>query len=137
MKHPMTIRNWLYLLLICTLTACSSHRQSRLEPVADSLNDRSYACRYREPDTAYAAALRALQASADYPDGEAEPLNNLGFCAFMQMDFEEAEQCHRKVYDCTHNELERLVADVGLIRYASARRRTRSSMTIVTPPCAV
>ncbi len=116
MKHPMTIRNWLYLLLICTLTACSSHRQSRLEPVADSLNDRSYACRYREPDTAYAAALRALQASADYPDGEAEALNNLGFCAFMQMDFEEAEQCHRKVYDCTHNELERLVADVGLMK---------------------
>ena len=82
----------------------------------DSLNARSYSWRYRQLDTALLAAEEARMLAEGYRDGEAEALNNLGFCAFMQMDFEQAAALHRQVYDCTHNELERLVADIGLMK---------------------
>ena len=32
--------------------------------------------------------------------------NNLGFCAFMRMDFEQAEKYYQEVYSLTKNELE-------------------------------
>ncbi len=48
--------------------------------------------------------------------GKAESCNNLAFCAFMRMDFELAVKMHREVYNLTHNEVELLIADVGLMR---------------------
>lgn len=48
--------------------------------------------------------------------GKAEACNNLGFCAFMKMDFERAEGLHKEVYGLTKNELELLIADVGLMK---------------------
>ena len=42
--------------------------------------------------------------------------NNLGFCAFMRMDFEQAEKFHMDVYNLTKNELELLIADIGLMK---------------------
>ena len=44
-----------------------------------------------------------------YKSGKAEASNNLGFCAFMRMDFEKAEKFHKDVYSLTKNELELLV----------------------------
>ena len=104
------------MLIMCTLAACSGHPNSHLKERVDSLNDRSYTWRYKQLDTAYQAAVQALQASEAYPDGAAEALNNLGFCAFMRMDFEEAERYHLMAYQGTRNELERLVSDVGLMK---------------------
>ena len=40
----------------------------------------------------------------------------MGFCAFMRMDFEEAEKYYQTVYNLTKNELELLVADIGLMK---------------------
>ena len=51
-----------------------------------------------------------------YSQGKAEASNNLGFCAFMRMDFEKAEKFHKDVYSLTKNELEQLVADIGLMK---------------------
>ena len=51
-----------------------------------------------------------------YSQGKAEASNNLGFCAFMRMDFEKAEKFHKDVYSLTKNELELLVADIGLMK---------------------
>ena len=41
-----------------------------------------------------------------YRQGKAEACNNLGFCAFMRMDFEQAEKYYQEVYSLTKNELE-------------------------------
>ena len=40
----------------------------------------------------------------------------MGFCAFMRMDFEQAEKYYQTVYNLTKNELELLVADIGLMK---------------------
>ena len=51
-----------------------------------------------------------------YKSGKAEAANNLGFCAFMAMDFDRAEALHKEVYKLTKNELELLIADIGLMK---------------------
>ena len=51
-----------------------------------------------------------------YSQGKAEASNNLAFCAFMRMDFDTAERLHKGVYDLTKNELELLIADIGLMK---------------------
>ena len=51
-----------------------------------------------------------------YKSGKAEASNNLGFCAYMNMDFDRAEALHKEVYKLTKNELELLIADIGLMK---------------------
>ena len=41
---------------------------------------------------------RAYREVSLYKQGKAEASNNLGFCAFMRMDFEQAEKFHMDVY---------------------------------------
>lgn len=84
--------------------------------LVDSLNLAAYQFRYKNLDSSCHAAGRAYQAARLYRSGRAAACNNLGFCAFMRMDFEKAEEWHRQVYGLTKNELELLVADVGLMK---------------------
>ena len=82
----------------------------------DSLNQAAYAYRYKNLDSSFHAASRAYQEAELYRQGKAEACNNLGFCAFMRMDFEQAERYHQEVYNLTKNELELLIADIGLMK---------------------
>lgn len=82
----------------------------------DSLNQAAYAYRYKNLDSSCHAASRAYQEVELYRQGKAEACNNLGFCAFMRMDFEQAERYHQEVYNLTKNELELLIADIGLMK---------------------
>lgn len=82
----------------------------------DSLNQAAYAYRYKDLDSSCHAASRAYREVNHYRQGRAEAANHLGFCAFMRMDFEQAEKYHKEVYDRTQNELELLIADIGLMK---------------------
>lgn len=82
----------------------------------DSLNQVAYTYRYKNLDSSYHAASRAYNEAGLYKSGKAEACNNLGFCAFMHMDFEGAVKYHQEVYDLTKNELELFVADIGLMK---------------------
>ena len=82
----------------------------------DSLNQVAYAFRYKNLDSSCHAASRAYREVSLYKQGKAEASNNLGFCAFMRMDFEQAEKFHMDVYNLTKNELELLIADIGLMK---------------------
>ena len=84
--------------------------------LVDSLNQVAYTYRYKNLDSSYHAASKAYQEVGLYSQGKAEACNNLGFCAFMRMDFEEAEKYYQTVYNLTKNELELLVADIGLMK---------------------
>lgn len=110
----------LYILCVLLLTAlfsCVGTAPTREVQFIDSLNRRAYAYRYKNLDSSYQAALRAYESVGMlYKQGKAEAGNNLGFCAFMRMDFEEAEQLHKEVYDLTKNEMELLIADIGLMK---------------------
>lgn len=83
---------------------------------ADSLNQAAYTLRYRNLDSSCHAAAKAYREAVLYRQGKAEACNNLGFCAFMRMDFEQAEKYYQEVYGLTKNELELLVADIGLMK---------------------
>lgn len=72
--------------------------------------------RYKNLDSSCHAASRAYREVSLYKQGKAEASNNLGFCAFMRMDFEQAEKFHMDVYNLTKNELELLIADIGLMK---------------------
>lgn len=104
--------------LLCAwlaLASCAGWApQGEVERV-DSLNGAAYAWRYRDLDSSRVAARRAFEAVRFYRSGKAEACNNLAFCAFMEMDFEQAEKLYRSVCELTKNELELLVADVGLM----------------------
>ena len=81
-----------------------------------SLNGKAYAYRYRSLDSSYKYANEAYRQVNFYKSGKAEASNNLGFCAFMAMDFDRAEALHKEVYKLTKNELELLIADIGLMK---------------------
>ena len=82
----------------------------------DSLNQISYANHYKDLNVSYAAAQEAVRLSVDIPENYASSLNNLGFCAFMRMDFEKARSCFQTVLEKSTNEIECLVADVGMMK---------------------
>ena len=84
--------------------------------MADSLNRQAYDMRYKNLELSEQLAEEALVLSGASHSSKAEALNNLGFCAFIRMDFERADSLFRQVYDETGNELECLVADVGMMK---------------------
>ena len=73
---------------------------------ADSLNREAYRVRYKDRHLSEELAMKALQMGERYPSVKAEALNNLAFCAFIQMDFERADSLLNEVYAETANELE-------------------------------
>lgn len=107
----------LILLLLTALFSCVGTAPTREVRLIDSLNRRAYAYRYKNLDSSYQAAYDAYRrVGLFYGQGKAEASNSLGFCAFMRMDFETAELLHQEVYNLTKNELELLIADIGLMK---------------------
>lgn len=82
----------------------------------DSLNQIAYYQHYKDLDLSYQAARTAYESATLYLSGKAEACNNLGFYSFMRMDFDTAERYFNEVYDLTQNELELLIADVGMMK---------------------
>lgn len=107
---------WLGLILAGTFFSCGEKKDTAVYRQADSLNMLSYRMRYKNPDTAWKAAHEAYELSENFPSLRAEALNNLGFCAFIRMDFETAEDLFLAVYDESYNELECLIADIGMMK---------------------
>lgn len=115
------MNRYLPIIIICLLSltslfSCVDTAPTREVQLIDSLNRKAYAYRYKNLDTSYNAAMLAYNSVGIYKQGKAEACNNLGFCAFIQMDFDTAERLHKKVYDLTKNELELLIADIGLMK---------------------
>ena len=108
---------WVSLLIMAgTFFSCGEKKDMAMYRQADSLNLVSYRMRYKNLDTACKAARRACELSGNFPSLRAEALNNMGFCAFIHMDFETAEDLFLSVYDESDNELECLVADIGMMK---------------------
>ena len=107
----------LFILIILSLFfSCTDMVPTKEVRLIDSLNGTAYAYRYRNLDSSYKYAEQAYSKVNFYKSGKAEALNNLGFWAFMNMDFDRAEAFHKEVYKLTKNELELLIADIGLMK---------------------
>lgn len=98
------------------MVSCVDTAPMREVHLIDSLNQLAYTYRYKNLDSSYHAAFAAYREARLYKQGKAEASNNLSFCAFMRMDFEKAEKLCLEVYQQTKNELELLVADIGLMK---------------------
>ncbi|SHI98746.1 ATP-binding protein [Bacteroides stercorirosoris] len=98
------------------MVSCVGTAPTKEVRLIDSLNQVAYSYRYKDLDSSCHAATRAYENVNLYRQGKAEASNNLGFCAFMRMDFEKAEKFHNEVYSLTKNELELLIADIGLMK---------------------
>ena len=96
--------------------SCKRPVHQRVYAQVDSLNRVAYEARYKDLSLSSKAATEAWRLSEGYASGRAEALNNMGFCAFMRMDFEHAARLFQKASETSNNEIERLVADVGMMK---------------------
>ena len=104
------------IVLFASFFSCTDMVPTKEVQLIDSLNGKAYAYRYRSLDSSYKYADAAYRQVNFYKSGKAEASNNLGFCAYMNMDFDRAEALHKEVYKLTKNELELLIADIGLMK---------------------
>lgn len=119
MKGKVQLRILLFLLsigfVLSALCSCgylyTTHNRE-----ADSLNSLSYGYHYKNLDSVHRLAVRAYDLAGSYAKGKAEALNNLAFHAFMRMDFEQSKALLTKVHDACNNELELLIADIGMMK---------------------
>lgn len=116
MKRLSSIWAVILLCLSMAMSSCVGTAPTKEVHLIDSLNQVAYAYRYKDLDSSCHAASLAYREVSIYQQGKAEACNNLGFCAFMRMDFEQAVKYHQEVYDLTKNELELLIADIGLMK---------------------
>ena len=103
-------------IMTCISFSCGKGTRHALYHEIDSLNKRAYHLHYINLEQSASIADQAFQLSKDYPSLHAAALNNKAFCTFMQMDFDKAEQEFKQVYSLTDNEVELLIADVGLMK---------------------
>ncbi len=82
----------------------------------DSLNNLAYNMRYKDLKKSFRYASEAYTLSSGYKEGHAQALNNMGFVSFMRMDFKQATRLFQKVYKTTNNQIECLIADIGLMK---------------------
>lgn len=115
-RLPEAIHFSLVMMVCFFLVACTDIVPTKEVRLVDSLNGKSYDYRYRDIDSSFQYANQALRRVKLYKSGKAEAFNNLGFCSFMWMDFEKAEGYYKEVYKTTQNELELLIADIGLMK---------------------
>ena len=104
------------IVLFASFFSCTDMVPTKEVRLIDSLNGKAYAYRYRSLDSSYKYADAAYRQVNFYKSGKAEASNNLGFCAYMNMDFDRAEALHKEVYKLTKNELELLIAYIGLMK---------------------
>lgn len=118
-------RTLLTLLTALLLTACSEMTPTAEVRTVDSLNTVANAMQYRNTDSAYIYAKRALQAASLYGEGKAEAACTMGRCLFMKMEFDEAERTYNSAHRYTQNETELLIADIGLMQICQRTARNK------------
>ena len=96
----------------CLLVSCNVSDWTEV----NRLNDMAYYYHYRDLDSTSWYANEALRASAHYPVGRAEALNNLAFVYMAKMEYQQAYETLESVGRLTDDQLELLVADVLLMR---------------------
>lgn len=82
----------------------------------DKLNDMSYAYHYKNIDSTFFYANKALRFSGDYSAGRAEAYNNIAFFYISKMQYGKAYSYLDSVNIVTDNQVELLIADIQRMR---------------------
>ena len=123
MKHRLSI---LLCLIIALFSSCIGIAPTAEVQLTDYYNQRAYAVRYQSLDSLGYYSHSAYKSAKRYKLGKAQACNNLGFHAFMKMDFEGATRYFNEVFDYTINELELLIADIGLMKITQRTASNKS-----------
>ena len=91
----------------------------------DELNWLSYYFHYKNLDSTYFYAHRALSLSEEYSDGIAEALNNLAFVYISRMNYDKAKILLDSVDCVTNNQIELLIADIQLMRLCQRESKNK------------
>mgnify|MGYP004653382993 FL=1 len=106
------------IIMSSAITSCSKSVDALR---VDALNTAAYSYHYRNLDSTQIYASAALSLAEGYNDGEAEALNNLAFVCIARMDYVQAKTMLDKVFRVTDNQIERLVANIQLMRLCQRR----------------
>ena len=102
---------------LLTMGACSTTLSKEEIVQIDMLNQESYYFRYKNLDTLKRKADSAYElAKGRYLQGEVDALSNLAFYDFICMDFKSSKQRYLQIHELTKNELDLLVADIGMMK---------------------
>ena len=115
-------------LVLSAFSSCEDGMgEDALRRKVDSLNALSYSQHYRSLDSTahYARRALAMAAGSKYADGRDEALCNLAFVQTLRMDYDSATTLYRQVTDRSHNELLKLLADVGMMKVCQRRSNNR------------
>lgn len=112
----MSIFRWVNIcLLLLLLSSCSSTTDEQLQ-TCELYNLRAFNYRYTSLDSLETNAAKALSFSKGSSRNIAESYNNLGLAAYMRQDFMEANRCYEEAKKATHNQIELLISDIGLLK---------------------
>lgn len=110
----------MFLLFFVFLSFFACHKHNNDQDIVmskiDSLNKLSYNLRYKDLSSSALLAEKAYSMSGENYTDNAKTLNNMGFCAFMKMDFVESMNLFNRVVNTSDNEIECLIADIGLMK---------------------
>lgn len=103
------------------MSACSNVDTDKV----DRLNAKAYFYHFKNIDSTYAYAKKALALSHGYDAGAAEALNNLAFVDIVKMDYPGAAKKLNKILSITNNQVELMIADVQLMRLCQRKSNNK------------
>lgn len=118
------LRHIVYIFILLSLWGCQTAPDELREEV-ERLNHKAFDLRYTHIDSTLFYARKALEASQTYSTGMAEAYNTMGFAAYMRQEFHQAEQYYELARNCTGNQLEKLIADIGMMKVCQRRASNR------------
>jgi len=114
---------WIALMaLILLVHACGDSEKWK---EVDDMNDKAYHFHYISLDSTIVYAKAALGKSEDYDAGRNEAINNLAFADIIKMNYDEAEKKLKGIFDSTDNQMERLVANIQMMRLCQRQSRNK------------
>lgn len=105
--------------------SCTDMVPTREHRTVDSLNELAHSYRYRTIDSLSHYAWLAYEEAMFYKAGKAEAVNFLAMYAFQRMEYAQVLERYKEVYRLTPNELELLIADIGMMKYCQRTSRNR------------
>lgn len=110
------------ILSLLFFSACSYDSK---ESLVDKLNDMSYVYHYKNLDSTYYYAKKALSLSGNYSAGRAEAYNNIAFFYISKMKYGKAYAFLDSVNTSTDNQVELLIADIQRMRLCQRESKNK------------
>lgn len=101
----------LFLLTACSVSVVDNASTQLLDSLCSSISEN----RYKNPQTVYWLATELSQKSEPRSEYNSIALNSLAYAAFMRMDYAEAIRLYNSVDATSRCEVERLIANVGMM----------------------